>query len=162
MESESFKIHDQSGVVVRQLPITEFAHKTGNGQRPLVVVIATANPLTSLPVLRRSHDHYRDFRARLHAAASANRSYHCHQDRYIMTTIAVLRRRSDLRQRWLPTGGDRARTDASHHRTQLATATLNDNLDQQTELLSSARRVINHLQRLCAPMLTLYASLNSP
>ena len=29
MESESFKIPDQSGVVVPQLPITEFAHKAG-------------------------------------------------------------------------------------------------------------------------------------
>ena len=80
-----------------------------------------------------------------------------------MTTIAVLRRPSDLAQRWLPTGGDHARTDASsHHRTQPATATLNDNLDQQTELLLSARRVINHLQPLRAPTLTLSASLNSP
>jgi hypothetical protein len=79
-----------------------------------------------------------------------------------MTIIAVLRRRSDLGQRWLRTGGDHARTDASHHRTQPATATLNDNLDRQTELPLSARRVINHLQRLCAPTLTLSASLNSP
>ena len=80
-----------------------------------------------------------------------------------MTTIAVLRRRSDLGQRRLRTGGDHARTDASsHHRTQPATATLNDNLDQQTELLLSARRVINRLQRRCAPALTLIASLKSP
>ena len=80
-----------------------------------------------------------------------------------MTTIAVLRRRSDLGQRWLRTGGDHARTDASsHHRTQPATATLNDNLDQQAELLLSARRVINRRQRLCAPTLSLSASLNSP
>ena len=80
-----------------------------------------------------------------------------------MTTIAVLRRRTDnLAQRWLRTGGDHARTDASHHRTQPATATLNHNLDQQTELLLSARRVINRLQRLCAPPLTLSESLNSP
>ena len=79
-----------------------------------------------------------------------------------MTTIAVLRRRSDLGQRWLHTGGDHARTDASHHRTQPATATLNDNLDQQAERLLSARRVINRRQRLCAPTLSLSASLNSP
>ena len=79
-----------------------------------------------------------------------------------MTTIAVLRRRSDLGQRWLRTGGDHARTDASHHRTQPAPATLNDNLDQQTELLLSARRVINHLQPLRAPTLTLSTSPNSP
>ena len=80
-----------------------------------------------------------------------------------MTTIAVLRRRSDLGQRWLRTGGDHARTDASsHHRTQPATATLNDNLHQQAELLLSARRVINRRQRLCAPTLSLSASLNSP
>ena len=79
-----------------------------------------------------------------------------------MTTIAVLRRRSDLGQRWLRTGGDHARTDASsHHRTQPATATLNDNPDQQIELLSSARRV-NRLQRLCGPTPTLSAPFNSP
>ena len=78
-----------------------------------------------------------------------------------MTTIAVLRRRSDLGQRWLP-GGDHARTDASHHRTQPATSTLNDNLDQQAEPLLSAGRVTNRLQRLCTPALTLIASLKSP
>jgi hypothetical protein len=72
-----------------------------------------------------------------------------------MTTIAVLRRRSDLGQRWIRTGGDHARTNASsHHRTQPATATLNDNLDQQAELLLSAR-LINRRQRLRAPALTL-------
>ena len=79
-----------------------------------------------------------------------------------MTTIAVPRQRSHLGQRWLPTGGHHARTDVSHHRAQPATATLNDNLDPQTELLLSARRVINRLQRLCTPTLTLSASLNSP
>ena len=74
-----------------------------------------------------------------------------------MTTIAVLRRRSDLGQRWLRTGGDHARTNASsHHRTQPATATLNDNLDQQAKLLLSAR-LINRRQRLRAPALTLIA-----
>jgi hypothetical protein len=81
-----------------------------------------------------------------------------------MTTIAVLRRRShNLAQRWLRTGGDHARTDASsHHRTQPATATLNDNLDHQDELLRSAGRVTNRLQRLCASTLSPSASLNSP
>jgi hypothetical protein len=79
-----------------------------------------------------------------------------------MTTIAVLRRPSDLGQRWLRTGGDHARTDAFHHRTQPATATLNDNLDQQTDLLLSARRMTNRLQPLCAAALTLSAPLNSP
>ena len=81
-----------------------------------------------------------------------------------MTTIAVLRRRSDnLAQRWLRTGGDHARTDASsHHRTQPATATLNDNLDQQTQLLLSAGHVINRREGLCAPALTLSASVKSP
>ena len=55
-----------------------------------------------------------------------------------------------------------ARADASsHHRTQPATATLNDNPDQQIELLLSARRVINRVQRLCGPTPTLSASLNS-
>ena len=81
-----------------------------------------------------------------------------------MTTIAVLRRPSDnLGQRWLRTGGDHARTDASsHHRTQPATSTLNDNLDHQAELLLSTGHVINRLQRLCTPALTLIASLKSP
>ena len=80
-----------------------------------------------------------------------------------MTTIAILQPCNDLGQRWLRTGGDHARTDmSSHHRTQPATATLNDNPDQQIELLLSARRVINHLQPLRAPTLTLPASLNSP
>jgi len=76
-----------------------------------------------------------------------------------MTTIAILQRCNDLGERWLRTGGDHARTD---DRTQPATATLNDNLDQQAELLLSARRVINRRQRLCAPALTLIASLKSP
>jgi hypothetical protein len=80
-----------------------------------------------------------------------------------MTTIAVLRRRSDnLAQRWLRTGGDHARTDAFHHRTQPATSTLTDNLDHQAELPLSTGHVINHLQRLCTPALTLIASLKSP
>jgi hypothetical protein len=80
-----------------------------------------------------------------------------------MTTIAVLRRRSHLGQRWLRTGGDHARTDASsHHRAQPATSTLNDNLDQQAELLLSTGHVINRLQRLCTPALKLIASLKSP
>jgi len=80
-----------------------------------------------------------------------------------MTTLAILQRCNDLGERWLRTGGDHARTDASsHHRTQPATATLNDNPDQQIELLLSARRVINRLQRLCGPTPTLSAPLNSP
>ena len=80
-----------------------------------------------------------------------------------MTTSAVLRRRSDLGPRWLPTGGDHARTNASfHHRTQSATSTLNDNLDHQAELLLSTGHVISRLQRLRTPALALIASLNSP
>jgi hypothetical protein len=80
-----------------------------------------------------------------------------------MTTIAILRRPSDLGQRWLPTGGDRARTDPSfHHRTQPETATLNDNLNQQAERLLSTGHVITRLQRLCTPALKLIASLKSP
>ena len=79
-----------------------------------------------------------------------------------MTTIAVLRRRSDLGKRWLRTGGDHARTHASHHRTQPATTTLIDKLDHQTELLLAASRVINRLQPLCAPTLTLSTTPNSP
>jgi hypothetical protein len=81
-----------------------------------------------------------------------------------MTTIAVPRRRSDnLAQRWLRTGGDHARTDASsHHRNQPATATFNDNLDQQAERLLSARPVINRIEGLRAPALTPSASAKSP
>jgi hypothetical protein len=81
-----------------------------------------------------------------------------------MTTIAVPRRRSDnLAQRWLRTGGDHARTNASfHHRNQPATTTFKDNLDQQAELPLSARRVINRREGLCAPALTPSASAKSP
>jgi hypothetical protein len=72
-----------------------------------------------------------------------------------MTTIAALRRHSDnLTQRWLRTGGDHARTDpSSHHQTQPATATLNDNLDHQAKLLLSAGRIISRLEGLRAPPL---------
>jgi hypothetical protein len=81
-----------------------------------------------------------------------------------MTTMAVLRRRSNiLAQRWLQTGGDHARAGVpSHHRSQPATATLNDNLDQQTQLPLSAGRVINPRERLCAPALAPYPSVKSP
>ena len=81
-----------------------------------------------------------------------------------MTTIAGLRRRSDnLAQCRLRTGGDHARADApSHRRSQSATAALNDNLDQQTQLPMSARRGINPLEGLCAPALTSSASVKSP
>ena len=81
-----------------------------------------------------------------------------------MTTIAVLRRRNDnLARRWLRTGRDHARAGASsHHQNQPATATFNDNLDQQAELLLSARPLINPLERFCAPALTPSASAKSP
>jgi hypothetical protein len=77
-----------------------------------------------------------------------------------MTTIAVLRRRSDnLAQRWLRTGRDHARSDASsHHQSQPAIATFNDSLDHQAELLPLVRRLINRLQGLCASALTPSAS----
>ena len=80
-----------------------------------------------------------------------------------MTTIAVLRRRSDnLAQRWLRTGGDHARTDpSSHHQTQPATATLNDNPDRQAKLLS-ARCIIGRLEGLRAPPLAPSPSIKSP
>ena len=78
-----------------------------------------------------------------------------------MTTIAVLRRRSDLGPRWLRTGGDHARTDASHHRTQPATATLNDNLDHQAKLLS-ARCIIGRLEGLRATPLAPSPSVKPP
>jgi hypothetical protein len=81
-----------------------------------------------------------------------------------MTTIAAQPRRSDnLAQRWLRTGGDQARADApSHRQSQPATATFNDNLDQKTQLLLSAGRVISRLEGLCAPALAPSASAKSP
>src|SRR5882757_10557313 len=42
MESQISKIYAPSNAAGRQLPITEFAHKAGNGQRPLPVAIGTA------------------------------------------------------------------------------------------------------------------------
>jgi hypothetical protein len=80
-----------------------------------------------------------------------------------MTTIAALRRHSDnLAQRWLRTGGDHARTDASsHHQSQPETATLNDNLDHQAKLLS-ARRIIGRLEGLRATPLAPSPSVKSP
>jgi hypothetical protein len=87
-----------------------------------------------------------------------------HQDRHVMTTIAVLRRRTDnLAQRRLRTGRDHARTDASsHHRSPTAIATFYDNLNQQAELLLSAGRAINHLEEVCALPLAPPASAKSP
>jgi hypothetical protein len=81
-----------------------------------------------------------------------------------MTTIAVLRRRTDnLARRWWRTGGDHVRAGASSRdQCKPATATFNDSLDRQPELLPSAGRVINRLQRLCGPALTLSPSVKSP
>jgi hypothetical protein len=81
-----------------------------------------------------------------------------------MTTIAVLRRRTDnLAQRWLRTGGDHACANApSRHRRKPATATFNDSLNHQPELLPPAGRVINRLEGLRAPALTPSASAKSP
>src|SRR6202011_4743688 len=81
-----------------------------------------------------------------------NRSCHCPQDRHVMTKIAALRRHTDyLAQRWLRNGGDRARTEASsHHQSQPATATLNDNLDHQAKLLW-ARCIIGRLASKAPP-----------
>ena len=81
-----------------------------------------------------------------------------------MTTIALPRRRRDsFAQRWLRTGGDHARADApSRHRSKPATATFNDNLNHQVELLPPASRVINLRERRCTPELTPSASAKSP
>jgi hypothetical protein len=81
-----------------------------------------------------------------------------------MTTTAVPQRRSDnLIQRWSRTRGDRACTDASsHQRSQPATETLDDNLDQQAERLKSAGRLISRLEGLRAPSFTPSASPKSP
>jgi len=81
-----------------------------------------------------------------------------------MTTIAVLRRRTDnLAPRWWQTGDDHARTNASaHHRTQPATATLSDNLHQKAELLLAAGRVISRPEGLRAPALVPSPSVKSP
>ena len=81
-----------------------------------------------------------------------------------MTTIAVLRRRSDnLARRGLQTGGDHARPEApSRHRSKPAAATFNDSLNQQPDLLLPAKRVINRRQGLCAPALIRSESTKSP
>ena len=81
-----------------------------------------------------------------------------------MTAIAAKPRHSDnLARRWLRTGRDHARAGASSHRqSQPATATFNDNLDQQTQLLFSAGRVISRLEGLCALALAPSASAKSP
>jgi hypothetical protein len=81
-----------------------------------------------------------------------------------MTTSAAQPRRSDnLAQRWLRTGGDHARADASsHHQSQPATATFNEDIDQQAERLLSARRVISRLGGLRAPALAPSAPAKSP
>src|SRR5467141_2257958 len=42
MESQISKIYAPSNAAGRQLPITEFAHKAANGQRPLAVVTGIA------------------------------------------------------------------------------------------------------------------------
>jgi hypothetical protein len=80
-----------------------------------------------------------------------------------MTTIALQRRRSgSFAQRWLRTGAGHARANApSRHRSKPATASFNDNLNHQVELLPPARRVIN-LERLCTPVLKPSASAKSP
>jgi hypothetical protein len=81
-----------------------------------------------------------------------------------MTTIAVLRRHTDnLAQRWLRTGGEHARAGASsRRRSQPATATFYDNLDQQAELLLSDECAINHLEQVCALPLAPSAAAKSP
>ena len=62
-----------------------------------------------LSMLRRSHDHHRDLRARCNATASADSSNHRHQDRHLMT--ASQSRKSARRARCLSTGHGRARSD---------------------------------------------------
>jgi hypothetical protein len=81
-----------------------------------------------------------------------------------MTTIAVLPRSTDkLAQRWWRTGGYHARAlAASRRRRKPATATLNDSRNHQAEPLLPARRLINRLEALRAPALTLSASAKSP
>jgi hypothetical protein len=81
-----------------------------------------------------------------------------------MTTIALPLRHSDsLAQRWLRTGRDHARSDASsRHRSQPATAAFYDSLDQQAELLLSDECAINHLEEVCALPLAPSASAKSP
>src|SRR5712672_1840704 len=49
MESQISKIYAPSNAAGRQLPITEFAHKAGNGQRPLAVATGTARSARALP-----------------------------------------------------------------------------------------------------------------
>ena len=59
---------------------------TVHQQQPDAAAQPTRHP--SVPVLRRSHDHYRDLQARLDTASSADRSNHRRQDRYVLTTTA--------------------------------------------------------------------------
>jgi uncharacterized protein (DUF2236 family) len=81
-----------------------------------------------------------------------------------MTTIAAQPRRSHyLAQRWLRTGGDHARADASsHQRSPTAIAAFYDNLDHQAERLLSDECAINHLEEVCALPLAPAASAKSP
>jgi hypothetical protein len=123
-----------------------------------------ANPLASLPVLRGPHDHDRDFRAGLHAAASANRSNHRHQDRYVMTTITGLRRRSiDLACRWSSTGCDCARPTAPRgHRRKPQTAASTGRRDHQSKPLPTPSRNIARAQAHRAPSHAPSTSAKSP
>ena len=63
-----------------------------------------------MSVLRRSHDHHRDLRARLDATPSANRSDD--QDRQIMTPLAPRSRKLARSPRWCSTGHAGARPNA--------------------------------------------------
>jgi hypothetical protein len=81
-----------------------------------------------------------------------------------MTTIAVLRRRTDnLARRWLRTGRDHARAGASSHQpSPAAMAACYDNLHHQAERLLSDQCAINDLEELCALPLAPSASAKSP
>jgi hypothetical protein len=77
-----------------------------------------------------------------------------------MTAIVVLPRQSDnLIRRWSRTGRDHARPN---NQSKPATATLNDRLNHQAELLPPPRAVIDRLEAPCARPRTPSRSIKSP
>src|SRR5882757_9915013 len=151
-------------VRARQLIAAATPAQTAPTQQAPDNAAATDDPTNPCPCCGGPHDHYRDFQARLDTASSVDRSNHHRQDRHIMTTIAVLQRRTDNpAQRRLQTGADHARADAPSRQPSIpATDTLNNSLNHQPELWLPASRVTNRLEGHGAPALTPSASAKSP
>src|SRR5207248_2328793 len=123
-----------------------------------------ADPLASLSVLRRPHDPRRDLRARLPAALPTIDANRRHQDRYVMTAIARLRRRiADRAARWSSTGCNDTRPHPPcHNPSDLLTAASTVRRHHQPELLLPATRVIARAEPHCAPSSPPSASVKSP